>query len=186
MLETHRDLRANIRSISQRFNADPEIARLLLVNPLLAMEDVGIQLTPELKQHIMDALRFPQNVIERREQLELEIYDALKSLKVPYSLPLTEEQRADLVFGVLRLKLPEQRSARKKQAIQEEGESPTLPAVRSREIRRLAKLHPLVAKLVEYERLRQGRLIFYPREVYERYKAGFKNQGWIKSVKFKV
>ncbi|MCW5955991.1 MAG: hypothetical protein KIT61_05355 [Pyrinomonadaceae bacterium] len=184
-LETHRDLRANIRAISKRFNDDPESARMLLVNPLLALEDIGVQMTTELKDHIKNALRFPPNVIERRDQLELEIFDELKQLGVTYKVPLNEEQRADLIFNVLKLKLPEAKTNR---IPTEEGEDKfvPLPGLRSLEIKRLAKRHPLVAKLVEYERLRQGRVIFYPRQVYESYKAGLKRQNWIKAVRFKV
>lgn len=184
-LETHRDLRANIRAISKRFNDDPESARMLLVNPLLALEDIGVQMTTELKDHIKNALRFPPNVIERRDQLELEIFDELKQLGVTYKVPLNEEQRADLIFNVLKLKLPEARTNRIPTEECEDRVVP-LPGLRSLEIKRLAKQHPLVAKLVEYERLRQGRVIFYPRQVYESYKAGLKRQNWIKAVRFKV
>ena len=183
-INTERDLRANIRAINQRFNADQDLARMLLVNPILALEDAGIQLTPEMKEHVMNALRFPPNVIERRDQLELELYDELKALEVPYSVPLTEEQRADLIFGVLKLKMPEIKEGRRPK--RSAPERSAIPGVRSKEIRLLAKQHSLVAKLVEYERMRQGRLVFYPRDVYERYKSGLKRQNWIQSVKFKV
>lgn len=185
VLETHRDLRGSIRVISQRFNDDPDTARMLLVNPLLALEDVGVRLTPELKEHVVEALRFPPNVVERRDQLELELFDDLKALDVSYRVPLTEAQRADLITNVLQLELPaEKKRAGKAEQANEKG---TLgPRLRSREIRRLAKKHPLLAKLVEYERLRQGRVIFFPQDVYQRYKEGLSRKNWIKSVKFKV
>ncbi len=185
VLETHRDLRGSIRAISQRFNDDPDTARMLLVNPLLALEDVGVRLTPELKEHIVDALRFPPNVLERRDQLELELFDDLQALGVSYRVPLTEAQRADLILNVLKLELPI--SKPRGQKIEPQSVQGSIaPQLRSREIRRLAKKHPLLAKLVEYERLRQGRVIFFPRDVYQRYKEGLSRKNWIKSVRFKV
>ena len=172
-LRTERDLRQNIRSISQRLNDMPDLARMLLVNPILALEDAGVQMSPEVKKHVMDALRFPPALVERRARLEAELRDELAAHGVEHKLPLTPEQRAHLLFDVLRL---EPRGAAGRAA----------GGVTSKEARAYARRHPLVAKLAEYERARQGRLIFYPREVYETYKAGLKRQQWIKSVKFKV
>ncbi len=185
VIDTHRDLRGSIRAISQRFNAEPEIARMLLVNPLLALEDVGVRLTPELKDHIVEALRFPPNVVERRDQLELELFDDLKDLGVSYRVPLTADQRADLVLNVLKLKLPPSKSRRQK-VESKPGPDKAVFELRSRDVRRMAKQHPLVAKLVEYERLRQGRVIFFPQDVYQQYKEGLSRKNWIKAVRFKV
>jgi len=146
---------------------------MLLVNPVLALEDAGVEMTPEVKQHIIDALRFPPSLQKRRAELEVELGDELAALGVPYKLPLTQEQRAHLVFHVLKLE-------------PKEGSFGAVDKLTSKETRSLSRQHPLVAKLAEYERARQGRLIFYPREVYQTYKAGLKRHNWIKSVKFNV
>jgi len=172
-INTHRDLLTNIRPICQRLNNDPDTARMLLVNPILALEDAGIQLAPEVKQHIMDSLRFPPSLVERKEKLELELQDELTALGFPHKLPLTSEQRADLMFRVLKVKSTQ-------------AQPSAAAEIGSKEMRAYSRQHPLVAKLADYERLRQGRLIFYPRETYEAYKAGLKRQNWIKAVKFKV
>jgi hypothetical protein len=172
-LTTERDLRNNIRNICQRLNDTPDLARMLLVNPILAFEDAGIEMTPEVKQHIIDALRFPPSLQKRRAELEKELGHELVSLGVHYKLPLTQEQRAHLLFHVLKLE-------------PKDGKLGVVNKLTSKQARALRRQHPLVAKLAEYERARQGRLIFYPREVYETYKAGLKRHNWIKSVRFNV
>jgi hypothetical protein len=172
-INTHKDLLRNMRAISNRLNDSPELARMLLVNPILALEDAGVELTPEVKEHIMDSLRFPPSLVKRREELELELHDELSALGVPYRLPLSGKQRADLMFRVLKL-------------ASHETDALETTEIGSKRIRAYSRQHPLVAKLAEYERLRQGRLIFFPRKTYEAYKAGLKRQNWIKAVKFKV
>jgi hypothetical protein len=174
LLNTHRDLVSNIREICLRLNEMPDLARMLLVNPVLAFEDAGVQMTPEIREHIVQAIRFPPALQEKLDQLELDLHDELKALGLSYRLPLTAEQRSHVLFNVLKLE-PIDTAAKD-----------STSGISSREARALRKQHPLAAKLVEYERARQGRLIFYPREVYETYKSGLKRHHWIKSVKFRV
>jgi len=173
VINEHRDLLRNMRAISKRLNDNPDIARMLLVNPILALEDAGVELSREVKEHIMDSLRFPPSLVERREKLELELHDELSALGVPHRLPLSNEQRADLMFRVLKLKT-------------QQPEAYQTTEIGSKRMRAYSDQHPLVAKLAEYERLRQGRIIFFPRETYKAYKVGLKRQNWIKAVKFKV
>ncbi len=167
------DLRKNMRAISTRLNDNPELARLILVNPILAFEDAGVQMTSEVKQHIMDTLRFPKRLMERKAQLETEIGDALGCLDMNVKLPLNEQQRADLVFRILKVRPLA-------------GEPQEFERISSKRARLYRKSHPLLDKLAEYERLRQGGLVFQSRETYDKYKAGLRRHHWVKSVRFKV
>jgi len=169
----HRDLRKNIRAINERLNANPEIARLVLVNPILALEDVGVEIAPEVKEHIMEALRFPPALEKRKGELEAHLHAEFARLGFKASLPLSVEQRAELLFGKLQL-------------APREPDDPRPSAVPSNRTRAYARHHPLAASLAEYERLRQGALVFQPREVYQAHKAGEKRQRWIKSVRFNI
>jgi hypothetical protein len=171
-IKTHRALAGNMRAISQRFNENPDIARMILVNPILALEELGVTLSPEMKEHAMNALRFPPSVVERTAKLEAELNEELSQLGVNFKLPLAADQRADVLFRTLEI------------APRETDEAPA--QISPKDTRAYADQHPLVAKLAEYERLRQGRMIFYTREAYRAYKAGLKRQNWIKSVKFKI
>lgn len=172
-IETHRDLRKNMRTICEMLNENPDQARLLLANPILALEDLGVRMSADVKEHILQSLRFPPSLVERKERLEAELRDELDALGVDYRLPLTESQRADLLFRVLGL-----------EPRKEHGEAPE--RITSKQARAYRRRHELAAKLADYERARQGRMIFYPREAYEKYKAGLKRHNWIKAVTFKV
>ncbi len=172
-IDNRRDLRNNIRAINKRFNDQPEVARLLLVNPILALEDVGVQLASDVKQHIMDTLRFPPKLMERKARLEMELKEELSRLDVPSDLPLNGTVRARLLFRVLKLE----------PLVEDAQDTSRLETKRTRAY---ASHHPLVAKLAEYERVRQGGLVFHTREIYEAFKSGTRRHRWIKSVRFKV
>lgn len=168
-----RDLRKNMRAICERFNAQPELARLVFVNPVLALQDVGVQLEPEAKQHIMNALRFPPKLQKRKAELATELTEAFAREKAAVELPLSAKQRAHLLFRVLSVKpLTADAQATEELAPERLGY--------------YAGAHPLAARLAEYERLDRGRLIFQPRETYEAYKSGQKRHRWIKAVRFKL
>lgn len=172
-LETHRDLRKNIRAISSRFNENPELARLLLVNPILAFKDAGVDMAREIQVHIMNTLRFPKRLVEKKERLESELRKELKDLGLPAELPLSAETRAHLLFRVL--KLP---------PLMQDASS--LKGIESRRMRYYSRQHPIVAKLADYERARQGGLVFRTQEQYQAYKTGEKRHHWVKSVRFKI
>jgi hypothetical protein len=179
-IETHRELRGNIRRICERFNADPGLARLLLVNPVLAFEDAGVELTPELKEHIINRLRFPPKLVERLARLEAEIREELQSLGIDAALPLSAEQRAKVLFDVLKLSPVPAASGRTST-----GAAPDAPAPRL-DAKAYRTQHPLAAKLAEYERARQGSLLFHTRTTYEAYKAGQRQHRWLVGIRFKV
>lgn len=173
VIGTHRDLRKNIRNISKRFNENPDLARLLIVNPILAFKDVGVQMSPKVKQHIIDRLRFPSLLQERKVKLEAGLKEDLSKLNISCKLPLTAELRAVLFFRVLKL-TPLQADT---------GDKTRLESNRTRSY---ARQHPIVAKLADYERARQGALIFHTRKTYESYKAGRRQHRWLKSIRFKI
>ena len=55
--------------------------------------------------------------------------------------------------------------------------------VRSRVFR---EQYPLAALLAEYDRARQGALIFHPRHVYDAYRSGERRHHWLQSIRFRV
>ncbi len=173
---SERALRANIRAICQRFNADPDLARLLIVNPILAFEDAGITLSEEMRAHVMQALRFPPKQRQRIAALEDQIKPALAARGLDDSLPLSGERRAELVFTSLKL-----------QPLAKDREGKKAPrALAAERLIDYAPRHELLGLLARYERARQGALIFQRRSVYDAYKAGKKEHRWIKAVRFNV
>jgi hypothetical protein len=174
-IESEHDLRRHMRAICRRFNDDPALSRLLLVNPILAFADVGVTLSPAMREHVMNALRFPPKLRERIARLEGELKQELAALGVPADLPLDAARRADLAFRVLAVG-----------AKAEHAGSAAATALTPSDLRRYAADHPLLAKLAEYERARSGAGLFMPTAVYQAYKEGRRDHRWIKAVRFKV
>ncbi len=69
-IESEKDLRKNMRAICQRINDQPELARLLMINPSLVLQDLNVTMTSEVKQHVMQHLSFPQKLIAKRDELK--------------------------------------------------------------------------------------------------------------------
>ncbi len=173
IVNVDRDLRKHMREISQRMNANQYLARLVLINPILVLEDLGVQFSKEVKKHIMDTLRFPPSLIKRREEIGVELTNDLAQINVHYTLPITNKQRANLVFHTLNIKpLPEDQNS--------------LNDLSMNQLRVYKDQHSLIMKLTEYERYSKGALIFYPRSIYEQYKTGEQNLHWVNGIRFKA
>ncbi|HBI22417.1 MAG TPA: hypothetical protein DDY37_07550 [Legionella sp.] len=172
IIEAERDLRKNMRAINQRLNANPKLARLVLINPILVLEDLGVQVNKEVKNHIMNTLRFPPSLVKRRDAIAQELKNDFASNNLNYVLPLTNQQRAQLVFHSLKIpRLPKKPD--------------TAPdALTISELRLYKDTHPLLKKLAEFERYSKGALIFYPRSIYEQYKRGEKKMHWVNAIRF--
>jgi hypothetical protein len=69
-IATHRELLANRKHIAARLEASQDIAALLMLNPVLALREVGVDLTPEIADHVLRSLRHPPKVDVWRTQLE--------------------------------------------------------------------------------------------------------------------
>lgn len=61
------------RPLAKRLAADPEFSVMLLANPVLALEKYGIKLTDRLRSHVLQALRHPKALRDRRAALEHEL-----------------------------------------------------------------------------------------------------------------
>lgn len=171
VITVERDLKKNMRSINKLLNANPDLARFVLINPILVLEDLGVKISPPVKQHIIKSLRFPKKLVEKRDQLAAEVNAEFTRLNIKHKLPLTTSQRADLIFNILKLT---PKSTHK-----------NLKHLDSKELEHY-KNNPLVFKLSEYERFRKGGLIFFPRTIYEKYKQGEMQLHWVDAIKFKA
>ena len=65
------------RAIASRLNANPEAMRMLIVNPVLAFKDAGIELSPAVGNHVLHAIQYPPEVRTERTALEDELKSAL-------------------------------------------------------------------------------------------------------------
>ena len=171
IINVERDLRKNMRTISQRLNANPELAKLVLINPILVLEDLGVQLSNDVKHHIIESLRFPPALTKRRDVLANELKQDLSALNIHHELKFTNKQRADLVFKTLQIS---------------PLSTDNVAELSSSQLRLYKDKHPILKKLTDFERYAKGALIFYPRNTYEQYKTGKKKLHWVNAIQFKV
>ena len=76
-ITTHRHLASGAAEINKRFNANPDFASLLLVNPVMAFKEVGVTVSPEIASHILHTIQFSSSVQKRHDELQKKIADAI-------------------------------------------------------------------------------------------------------------
>jgi hypothetical protein len=72
-VKTHRELAVYGPEIMKRLNSRPDIAVMMFINPVLAMQDVGVRLTAELTDHVLRATQHTPALRKRRDALEAEL-----------------------------------------------------------------------------------------------------------------
>ncbi|MDJ0765587.1 MAG: hypothetical protein QNJ97_21575 [Myxococcota bacterium] len=172
-LDTHEDLVAHLPTILARLNEDEVLNRMVLINPLLVLEDMGYVLSRELQKHIRGTLGFPQPLVDRmvklRARLRKEICQAVPD-GTPVKIPKSPKERATLLFDTLGLGC----KAKKTDALTVE------------QLPEYTHLHPIVPTLYELGKLERGSLTYHTRGTYEAFKAGQIHHPWIKQLHFRV
>lgn len=170
--EDHPQLVDQVPEILRRLNDNPQHALLLLVNPILALEDLGVTVAPELETHLRNTLGFPkprvEQIVRARERLRAQLKEALGE-SGPVRLPKGPRERAQLVFETL--KLPPRGQAKE--------------ALTVEELRPYRKDHPLVHAMYELGRLERGALLYESRATYEAHKAGRPHHPWLARPHFR-
>jgi hypothetical protein len=170
-LDTHEELTARLPEIFRRLNENPEIGRLTLVNPILALEDIGFVLSDDLQDHLRKTLPFPKGRVRRISKARKRLRELLGSYGKkgkPVHLPKTPRERARLLFDTLGLKC--------------EGKIPD--ALTVEQLRPFRDQHPIAEALYQVGRLERGTLIFESRGVYESHKAGLPHHSWFRRLHF--
>ncbi len=104
-IKTERDLVRYRRQIADLLQADPAAMRLLIINPVQAMRDVGILIAPKVANHILHSVQYPPAVRSQKTRLTHELTVALGGK--PH--PTDPEWLARTVF--VQLKIPPVRTA---------------------------------------------------------------------------
>jgi hypothetical protein len=76
-IDSHRALAGKQRDIAARVAAQPDLAVMLLINPVLAFERLGVKLSPEVAHHVLHTIQHPKALRTRREALEARLTEAL-------------------------------------------------------------------------------------------------------------
>ncbi|HEX7438541.1 MAG TPA: hypothetical protein VF319_00460 [Caldimonas sp.] len=76
-IRTHRALLVQQGAIAARVAAQPDLAVMLLINPVLAFERMGVKMSAEIASHVLHTIQYPKAVRERRDVLEATLKKAL-------------------------------------------------------------------------------------------------------------
>jgi hypothetical protein len=82
-LKEHQQLLSMRDEIFSRFASEPSLSTLLLINPALAFEEVGVVLSAALKHHVLDAIRLPPAMKQRRAELVRRLTEQLGEAPKP-------------------------------------------------------------------------------------------------------
>ncbi len=168
-IDTLEDLQRVVPSVVKAVNADEALMKRALVNPLLALEELGYQLTDGLRAQVERRVRFKVEVAHKLETLAAKVFkQAGESFDIDSPAALDK-----LLFG--KLKLPRGEAAPgKREAVAALGLAPTpfrLPAATD-PLERLRGQHPVMAPLLEYRQLEASEPRLAPRELYDRVRSG--------------
>jgi len=98
-IDSHRTILGSFRTVADRVNADPEFSVMFLINPVMALERYGVDLSPDLKRHVLHTLQHPAAMRTRRDELEAKLREALGEAPKPED----EAWLAALLFERLKL-----------------------------------------------------------------------------------
>ena len=76
-IKSHLGLSASSREILSRFQANPDFIRLMFLNPVLAFQEMGVNLSANLQDHILRAIQHPPAFRARVDELQKSLTEAL-------------------------------------------------------------------------------------------------------------
>ena len=84
-ITTHRELLTYQGEIFRRLNQDPDVAGMLLINPVLAFRDVNVAMTREIAHHVLHTIQHTSRLRRRREELEGQLKEELGEPPQPHN-----------------------------------------------------------------------------------------------------
>ncbi len=159
-----------VPQIIEELARDDALAVRAAVNPLLAFEELGYSLTPEVQKRVEHILRFPPKTRKRLQELEEDIHKiAGKKFDID-----NEEDINKLLFQQLKLTRPKGRLAVVSEEVIRQG-SEFVKGKRpqwSDPLQAQEKAHAIMPPLLAYRKLMAERSGFAPRKLYEQLKSG--------------
>ena len=155
--------------IVKAVNDDQAFGLRAAANPLLAAEEMGYQIAPEIQHTAERRVRFSQENAARLGELEEQVY---KLAGEPFNLDSPQELDR-ILFVKLKLSRPKPDSE-PPDAPQQQTPPVTythLP-IPSDPLEELRDAHPIMPPLLEYRRIERSTPRLAPRELYERFRRG--------------
>ncbi len=156
--------------IIRKVNRDSELAIRAAANPILAFEEMGFKMTPELKREVELRIRFSEREIAEFTNLT----DEIRTITGKEIDPLSEKPVEKLLFKDLKIKRP---STLRSLNLPEPFLKKIKP-VKGKQIlfedplTAISSDHPVVEKIMQYRKLYLSKPGFISNEFYEKIKAG--------------
>ncbi len=174
-IENFKDFHRLIPEFVKEINKNQQLAIRAAVNPLLAFEELGYDLPPEVQKKVGRFIRFRTKDRKRLTELEAEIY---KTAGCTFDLDSPKEVET-VLFETLKMRKPKGMEemvtlnviekwmtiAKKKKKKKVEKGDP---------LEGLKEKHAIIAPLLSYRKIQAGSSGFAPRSLYEELKAGKK------------
>jgi hypothetical protein len=173
-----------VPAIVKAINADPELAMRAAANPLLAVEELGYTIEPDVRRLAERRVRFPKATFERLGELEKEIHaSAGEQFEIDSSEALSR-----VLFEKLKLPPPGEDSPQQKSRSRAKTSQKSYPGLRlvtdplpprplggeptADPLDGLRKAHPVMKPLLEYRQLEASSARLAPPDLYERIRRG--------------
>lgn len=159
-IQSIQQLQRLVPTIVKALNADDALMKRALINPLLALEELGHRLPDELRPQVERRVRFKVETAQRLDALADEVFKHAGErfeIDSPAALDRLLHER---------LKLPRGTPAPQAQAAVMRGETFVDP------LERLRGKHPVLEPLLTYRQLEASAPRLAPPELYERVRRG--------------
>jgi hypothetical protein len=178
-ISTIDELRRLGPALIKTINADTALGVRTAANPLLALEELGYTLTPELHRQVEWRIRFSKETAQRLHALTGQIHQ-LSGQHFNIDSP---QALADILFEDMKLRRPRQTiraQASPEQLPPNLSDLPTEPLPPqvgwmpklTDPLEELRGAHPIIEPLLEYRKLEASEPRLAPRELYEQIKRG--------------
>ena len=157
--------------IVKAVNDDQAFGLRAAANPLLAAEELGYQIAPEIRQTVERRVRFSQEDASRLGELEAQVY---KLAGVHFDIDSSQELDR-ILFEKLKLPRPTSPPQTAPDAYRKLASVPpaTVGTTQNADpLEELRDAHPIIPPLLEYRRIDRSAPRLAPRELYERIRSG--------------
>jgi hypothetical protein len=166
-LTTWRVAQQNFGAILASLKAEPRLMFAAFANPLLALQELGYEIPPDVLQEFEDRIRFGASGFEQIRDLRDKIF-------AKAGMPIDLGSKEAVYELLLRLLGTKQRDKLRSLSLADAAPLPiTAFSTKAHDpLESLRGLHPVIEPLLEFRRLEASTPRFAPRELYEEIRQG--------------
>jgi DNA polymerase I-like protein with 3'-5' exonuclease and polymerase domains len=165
VIESWEDLQKNVNAIAAALNSDSHQAFAAATNPLFALEELGFELSPDIKDFVEDKLRFDAKRVAKLKSLRKTIFDiAGRRFNIR-----SDDELNDILFLDLKVIVYDDKGCPVRRRI---------PATRHAETDELnfyKDVHPIIEPLLKFREIDSTKPSFSGRKTYTKLRSGQAN-----------